>query len=427
MDTQEKYAKYVNTSFVKSIEPVVFASAEGATVTAVDGRTYLDCFAGISVVNTGHRNPRVVAAAREQIDKFIHCASYIYYAPPVADLAERLAQITPGRLQKTFFGNSGAEAIEGSMRLARAYTGRHEFIALQMAFHGRTNATLAVTGNQARKTHGGPYLSGVAFAPAPYEYRCRFCEGRCTLACADAVEDVIQYQTGGDVAAFIAEGVMGEGGIIVPPEGYFQRVKEILDRHGILFIDDEVQSGFGRTGKMFAIEWYGVEPDIMAMAKGIADGFPLGAFIAPPEIADSFQPGEHLSTFGGNPVCCAAALANIDVLLEDRLPQHADELGQWTMARLRDLAGEHQIIGEVRGKGLMIGIELVASRETKEPAPIQATEIRRICRENGVLIGVGGQRSNVLRLQPPLTITRDQISQALDVLETAFASLAVTA
>lgn len=423
MNTEEKYRKYVNTSFVKSIEPVVFQSADGARITAEDGRTYLDCFAGISVSNAGHRNPRVVAAAKEQLDRYIHAASYIYYAPPVADLAEKLAQITPGRLQKTFFGNSGAEAIEGSMRLARAWTGRHEFVALQMSFHGRTNATLSVTGNQARKTHGGPYLSGVAFAPAPYEYRCRFCHGTCTLACADVVDDVIQYQTGGDVAAFIAEAVMGEGGIIVPPDGYFQRVKEILDRYGILFIDDEVQSGFGRTGRMFAIEWYGVEPDIMAMAKGIADGFPLGAFIAPPEIADSFQPGEHLSTFGGNPVCCAAAIANIEVMEDERLPQRSNELGSWAMGQLRDMAERHEIIGDVRGKGLMIGVELVTDRETREPAPSQAAEIRRLCRERGVLIGVGGQKSNVLRIQPPLTITRDQLAHALTTVEEALASM----
>lgn len=427
MDTQEKYERYVNTSFVKGIEPVVFARAEGATVTAADGRTYLDCFGGISTVNAGHRNPRVVEAAKAQIDRFIHCASYIYYAPPVADLAETLARISPGRLQKTFFGNSGAEAMEGAMRLARAATGKHEFIALQMSFHGRTNATLAVTGNMARKTHGGPYISGVAFAPAPYQYRCRLCHGSCTLACADAVEDVIRYQTAGDVAAFLAEPVMGEGGIIVPPDGYFERVKEILDRYGILFIDDEVQTGFGRTGRMFAIERSRVEPDIMAMAKGIADGFPLSGFIAPPEIADSFQPGEHLSTFGGNPVCCAAASANIAVMLEDELPRHADELGTWTMDRLRELAGQQPLIGEVRGRGLMIGVELVTDRDHKDPAPGQAAEIRRLCRERGVLIGVGGQNANVLRVQPPLTITQDQMRHALQVLEEAFAVMTVPA
>lgn len=423
MSTEEKYAEYVNTSFVKGIEPVVFASASGATVTDTTGRRYIDCFAGISVVNSGHRNPRVVEAAKEQIDTFIHCASYIYYAPPVADLAEKLAEITPGPLQKTFFGNSGAEAIEGALRLVKAFTGKHEIIALQMAFHGRTSATLSITGNSARKTHGGPYLPGVAFAPTPNPYRCRFCHGRCTLACADAVEDVIRYQTAGDVAAFIAEPLLGEAGIVVPPNGYFRRVKEILDRYDILFIDDEVQTGFGRTGRMFGIEWYDVQPDVMAMAKGIADGFPLGAVIAPPAIADSFQPGEHLSTFGGNPVCCAAGIANIEALVEDSLPQRADELGAWVLGRLGEMKDRHEIIGDVRGRGLMIGVELVRDRESKTPASNEAAAIRRFCRERGVLIGVGGQDGNVVRIQPPLVIERDQLEQSLTVLDEALASV----
>jgi 4-aminobutyrate aminotransferase/(S)-3-amino-2-methylpropionate transaminase len=427
MSVQEKYAEYVNTSFVKGIEPVVFESASGATVTDEHGREYIDCFAGISVVNAGHRNPRVVAAAGEQMDRFIHCASYIYYAPPVADLAERLARITPGPLQKTFFGNSGAEAIEGAMRLVKAFTGKHEIIALQMAFHGRTNATLAITGNAARKTHGGPYLSGVAFAPAPHPYRCRFCNGNCTLACADAVEDVIRYQTAGDVAAFIAEPVLGEAGIVVPPDGYFRRVKEILDRYDILFIDDEVQTGFGRTGRMFGIEWYGVQPDVMTMAKGIADGFPLGAFIAPAAIADSFHPGEHLSTFGGNPVCCAAGLANVEVLQGENLPARADELGGWVLGQLREMMGRHEIIGDVRGRGLMIGLELVRDRAGRTPAPNEATEVRRRCRERGVLVGVGGQDSNVVRIQPPLVIERAQLEHALSVLDEALGAVAAGA
>jgi 4-aminobutyrate aminotransferase-like enzyme len=264
----------------------------------------------------------------------------------------------------------------------------------------------------------------VAFAPAPYAYRCRFCHGSCTLACADAVEDVIRYQTSADVAAFIAEPVLGEGGIIVPAPGYFERVKSILDRHGILFIADEVQSGFGRTGKMFAIEHYAVTPDIMALAKGIADGFPLSAFIAPEEIADAFQPGEHLTTFGGNPVSCAAALANVEVLLDEDLPGRARALGQWTMGRLNEMARRHELIGEVRGVGLMIGVELVLDRESKELAPAQAAAVRRICRERGVLIGVGGQDGNVLRVQPPLVISQEELDCALDVIDEALATVA---
>lgn len=423
MNTIEKYQRYVNTSFVRSVEPLVVQSARGATVTDAEGKTYTDLFAGISVVNAGHVNPRVAEAAKRQIEQLVHCCSYLYHVPAVADLAERLAQVTPGRLQKTFFGNSGAEAIEGAMRLAKAYTGKHEFIALQASFHGRTSATLSVTGNAMRKKRGGPYLPGVAFAPAPYSYRCRYCQGRCNLGCADAVEDVIRYETSADVAAFIAEPVPGEGGIIVPAPGYFERVKSILDRHGILFVADEVQSGFGRTGKLFAIEHYGVVPEIMALAKGIADGFPLGAFIAFDEIADSFQPGEHLSTFGGNPVSCAAGLANIDVLLEDDLSGRAHALGQWAMERLTEMAGRHELIGEVRGLGLMIGVELVLNRETKVPATVEAATVRRLCREHGVLIGVGGQDGNVLRIQPPLVIGQDELGRALDVIDEALSTV----
>lgn len=424
--TEEKYARYVNTSFVKSLEPVVVERALGSTVWDVNGREYLDLFSGISVVNVGHRNPRVVAAAERQLQHFVHVASYIYYAPPVADLAERLAHITPGRLQKTFFGNSGAEAVEGALRLARIYTGRLEIIALQQSFHGRTHGTLSITGNMTRKTRSLP-AQGVAFAPAPYSYRCRYCTGNCTGGCADALEDVICYQTSGNVAAFIAEPVLGEGGLIVPPPGYFARVKEILDRRGILFIDDEVQTGFGRTGYMFGIERDGVNPDIMTMAKGIANGFPLGAFIAPPEIADSFQPGEHLSTFGGNPVSCAAGIATIEVLIEQGLPQRAAQLGRWAMDQLRGLQEKHSLIGEVRGLGLMIGVELVRDRQSKEPAAEEAAAIKRYCRERGILIGVGGTLNNVLRLQPPLVIEQSQLEQALRVLDGALSSLAVPA
>jgi 4-aminobutyrate aminotransferase len=419
MDTVEKYQRYVTTSFVASIEPVVFDHAHGATVVTTDGKEYIDCFAGIAVSNAGHRHPKVIEAAKAQMDKLVHAGTYIYHVPVVADLAEKLAEITPGRLQKTFFGNSGAEGIETALRLAKAFTGKSEFISLTHSFHGRTVATLSITGNVQRKTHGGPYLPGVAFAPAPYVYRNPFGTDdpeEVADHCAEMVEWAIKYQSAGSIAAFIAEPVMGEGGIIVPPASYFRKVKEVLDRHGILFIADEVQSGFGRTGKMFAIEHFGVEPDILVMAKGIADGFPLSATTARAEIADSFQPGEHLSTFGGNPVSCAAALANIDVLLGEDLPGQAATKGNQVMAQLREMANEHELIGDVRGLGLMIGVELVTDRAKKTPAKQQAGAIRAFSREAGVLIGVGGQEGNVLRIQPPLTISESELERALDVI-----------
>ena len=360
-DTIQKYKDYVMTGFMKAVTPIVVAKASGAVVTDENGKEYLDCFAGISVVNAGHNNPKVIAAAKAQMDKLIHCASYIYHAQPVADLAEKIAHIAPRGLTKTFFGNGGAEAIEGALKLARLYTGKHEFIALNASFHGRSFGALSITGNQGRKKRGGPYAAGVAFAAAPYAYRSQWPDDpeECGRQCARSVDDVIRFATSGDVAAFIAEPVMGEGGIIVPPLNYFREVKKILDQHGILFIADEVQSGFCRTGKMFAIEYYGVEPDILVTAKGIADGFPLSGFTTRPEIAAAYKPGDHLSTFGGNPVSCAAALANIEFMQEENLAARGTDTGNYAMAKLKDLQRENPLIGDVRGLGLMIGVELV--------------------------------------------------------------------
>jgi len=426
MDTVEKYRRYVNTSALAGVEPITIERARGATVTATDGTEYTDLYSGIGVVNAGHVPPKVAEAAKRQMDKIVHSCSYVYHIPIVADLAERLAEITPGRLQKTFFGNSGAEAVEGALRLARVFTGRREIIALQGSFHGRTAGALAVTGNSLRKHGGGAQIAGIAFAPTPNPYRCRMCSGTCSLACADVVDDVIRYDTTDDVAAFIVEPIIGEGGMIPLPDGYLARVKEILDAKGILLIVDEVQSGFGRSGHMFAIEAYGVEPDIMTMAKGIASGFPLGAFIAREDVADAFEPGDHMTTFGGNPVSCAAGVATIDMLVEEHLPERAARLGSMVMSRLEAFADESELIGDVRGTGLMIGVELVRDRATKEPASTEAAAVKRHCRERGVLIGVGGAFGNVLRVQPPLVIGEEDLDRALRVIEEAVTSLAAT-
>src|SRR5438128_656663 len=390
-DAIQKYKDYVMTGFMKSVVPIVIDKASGAIVTDVNGREYLDCFAGISVVSAGHNNPQVIAAAKAQMEKLVHCASYIYHAQPVADLAEKIAHISPRGLTKTFFGNGGAEAIEGALKLARLYTGKHEFISLHGSFHGRSWGTLSLTGNQGRKKRGGPYAPGIAFAPAPYAYRSLWPDDpeECARQCAKSIDEIIRFATAGDVAAFIAEPVMGEGGILVPPKNYFREVKKILDLHGILFIADEVQSGFGRTGKMFAIEHYGVVPDILVTAKGIADGFPLSAFTTRPEIADAFKPGDHLSTFGGNPVSCAAALANIAVIEEENLCERSRELGDYAMSKLRGLQKQNSLIGEVRGLGLMIGVELVKD-EKLTPATTEAEALREALLRQGVLVGVGG-------------------------------------
>ena len=416
MNTEEKYKEFVNTAFVAAVEPIVIDHAKGATCYDEAGQAYIDCFAGISVTNIGHGNEAVIAAAKAQMDKLVHCCSYVYHAKPVADLAEKMAEITPGRLKKSFFANSGAEAIEGAFRLAKRFTRKNEAVALTQSFHGRSYATLSVTGNAGRKKGGGPYMPGVAFTPAPYCLRCPFKlfdPEKCDMACAAFLEDVIRTQTSDNVAYFIAEPVMGEGGIIVPPPDYFKVIKEILDRFEILFIDDEVQSGFGRCGRMFAIEDYGVEPDIMTMAKGIANGFPLSCFIARDEIADAFQVGDHLSTFGGNPISCAASLANIEFMEKEKIPQAAAEKGETLRQALREISPKKIAIGEVRGKGLMTGVELVSDLNSKNPEPAEAGKIRAAMREKGVLIGVGGAFGNVLRIQPPLTISAEELGQVV--------------
>lgn len=419
-DVEAKYDKYVILSSIKKIEPVTLVEGKGATLKDSNGKKYVDAFAGISVVNSGHSNTAILDAAKRQMDKLVHACAYVYPLQPVADLAEKIAKLLGHGLNKTFFSNSGAESIECGLKLARKFTKKHEFVALMCSFHGRTIGTLSVTGQANRRGYGmGPYMSGVAFAPAPYCYRCplglKYPE--CNIQCAKMIQDVISYSTSNNVAGFIAEPVMGEGGIIVPPPEYFKEAKKILDANQILYVADEVQSGFCRTGKMFGYEHYGVIPDIVCMAKGIANGFPLGACTTRDEIGASFDAGDHLSTFGGNPVSCAASIANIDYMLNEHLAEKSAADGEYTMTRLNELAHKHDIIGEVRGKGLMIGVELVKDKRTKMPASQEAGKIREICREKGVLIGHGGVKSNVVRIQPPLVISREQIDTVIDVLD----------
>lgn len=418
-DVIESDGKYRMLSFTE-VEPIVVVEGRGATVKDIEGKEYIDCFAGIAVVNAGHCPPKIVKAVKNQVERLIHCSSYTYHNLPAAELAVKLAEIVPHGLQKTFLGNSGAEAIECALKIAKKFTKRHELVALECSFHGRTLGTLSVTGQSGRRRYDmGPYLSGVAFTPAPYCYRCPFEKEypECDLLCARRVEDIINYHTSNNVAAFIAEPVLGEGGILVPPEEYFEVAKEVLDARDILFIVDEVQSGFGRTGKMFAIEHYGAEPDIMALGKGIAGGFPLSACITRADIGDAFEPGDHLSTFGGNPVSCAAALANLEIFEEERLSEQTAEKGDYLMKRLEELKEDHELIGDVRGKGLMVGVELVRDRETKEPAVQEVSRVREEARKKGILVGSGGVKRCTIRFQPPLVITQEELDRALTVID----------
>lgn len=417
-DVEGAYDDYMMPIW-KSLD-VPVRRAEGCTVEDFDGNEYLDVFSGIAVTNAGHRNGAVVDAAKEQLDELVHSCSYVHPNRPVAELAEKLAERTPGDLRKSFLCNSGTEAVEGAVKLARKYTGSKEVISLELSFHGRTLGSLALTGNRAYKTDMAPTINDVAHAAPPYEYRCPYCDGDCAdeLRCADQLERVIDSHTSGDLAAVVVEPVMGEGGLIVPPEGWLERVAEITRDHGGLLVVDEVQSGYGRTGEFWGVDHFDVEPDVVAQAKGIANGLPLGAFTASAEVADAFGAGDHLSTFGGNPVACAAALATIEQL-EDGLVADAAEQGAWLAEEFAALEAEFDVVGDTRGLGLMQGVELVDPDEDGPygvaPAPDAdlAKRVGEALRDRGVVMGVGGFYKNVMRVQPPLSIPRDQLETAV--------------
>lgn len=422
-DLQEQYEKYLMPIW-KDLD-VPLQRADDCIVEDFDGNEYLDVYSGIAVTNAGHREDSVVEAAKDQLDELVHSCTYVHPNRPAAELAERLAEVTPGELQKTFFCNSGTEAVEGAIKLARKYTGSKEIIGLEMAFHGRTLGSLAVTGNKAYKADMAPVINDVSHTAPPYGYRCQRCDGGpCSSACATDLERVISTHTADDIAAVIIEPVMGEGGMIVPPAEWMTQLREIVDEHDALLIADEVQTGYGRTGQLWGMDHYDVTPDIVTQAKGIANGLPLGAFSARADIADAFGPGDHLSTFGGNPVACAAALAMLDVL-ENGLIQNARQQGEWLRDQLAELEQEFAVVGEARGRGLMQGVELVDPERTgpmdvaPAPAPGLAKRVAEHLRDQGIVMGVGGFHKNVMRLQPPLSIDQEQLSDAVEGLRRA--------
>ena len=380
------------------------------------GKKYLDCFAGVSVINCGHCNPEITNRLCEQIKTLQHVCN-IYLTENFVRLAERLAAVTPGNLQKSFFCSTGTEANEGALLLASIYTKSSEYIALRGGLHGRTKLAMNLTGIGMWRTDPNP-VGGIHFAPNPYCYRCPLGKKypSCDLACANVVEDIVKTATAGRPAAFIAETIQGNAGIIVPPKGYFRRLKEILSACGALLIIDEVQTGFARTGKMFAIEYYGIDPDIMTIAKALGNGVPISAFIALAEIADIYtRPGA--STLGGNPVSSTAGLAVLDYIEKHKLMQNAEERGEQLMAGLKELAARHSVIGEVRGLGLMVGAEFV--RSDGSPYPELLDNVLETMKDRGFLIGKNGLSRNVMAFQPPLVITRQDVDDLLNSLEDA--------
>lgn len=420
---EEQFNEYMMPIW-KSLN-VPIKEADGATVRDYEGNEYIDMFAGIAVTNVGHRNEAVIQAAKNQLDEFVHGCTYVHPHQPAAELSKTIKEITPGNLKKTFFANSGTEAVEGAVKLARKYTGSKEVIALEMAFHGRTLGSLSLTGNKAYKQEMAPTINDVAHIAPPYAYRCQRCDGgSCTTGCADDLRRVIDTHTSGDLAAVIVEPIMGEGGIIIPPKEWLKKIKNITHEYGGLLIADEVQTGYGRTGEMWGVDHFDIEPDIMSQAKGIANGLPLGAFTARDEIADAFESGDHLSTFGGNPVACKAALATIEEL-RSGIIENAASQGKWLGDRLNELEKKYSAVGQTRGVGLMYGVELVNPKETgpqsvaPAPAPELAKKVTTHLREQGIILGAGGMHSNVLRFQPPLTVTQEQLSRTVEEIDTA--------
>lgn len=420
----ERDGLVVSPSYTRSY-PFVMAKGCGATVEDVDGNVFLDCAAGIAVTSTGHAHPDVVAAVVDQAKKFLHMSGTDFYYEPQVRLAEEMNAIAPwSGPTRSFFSNSGSEAVEAAVKLARYHTKRHGIIAFLGSFHGRTMGSLSLTSSRAIQRRGfGPPLSGVYHAPYPNPYRRP--GGQSVEACAAAALEYIEEQilvhlvAPDEVAAIVVESIQGEGGYVVPPPGFMQRLREITRAHGMLLVVDEVQSGMGRTGRMFAIEHEGVEPDIVAIAKGIASGLPLGVTMARADVM-VWPPGSHASTFGGNPVSCAAALATI-TLLRDALMANAAEVGEYLMGTLRDLQAKHPLIGDVRGRGLMIGIELVRDRDTKERATNERDRLVEECFRRGLLVLGAGR--NTLRLSPPLILTRHEADTAAQIIDESLAAL----
>jgi 4-aminobutyrate aminotransferase len=421
----DRDATWTSTSYIKEY-PLVVARGAGAMIEDVDGNRYLDFMAGIAVASTGYGHPAVVAAIKEAADRFLHICGSDFYYEGMAALCERLAKLAPGSDKKrVFLTNSGTEAVEGAIKLARNSTGRAGLVAFKGAFHGRTYGAMSLTSSKARQHAGfGPLLPEIYHVPFGYCYRCEFGKEypSCELFCVSAIErDLFARQIDpGDVAAIFVEPVQGEGGYVVPPDGYLAALRALCDKYGILLVCDEIQCGIGRTGRMFASEHAGIEPDILLTAKGLGSGMPIGAIIARESVM-RWKTGAHGSTFGGNPVCCAAALATLDVV-ERELVANARAMGERLMAGVRRLATRYRAIGDVRGLGLMIGVEFVQDQKTREPATDLVNALVQRAFSRGLLL-LGCGRST-LRLAPPLIVDAYDIDTGLAIIDECLTALA---
>lgn len=408
-------------------EPLVVDHAKDQYIWDIEGRQYLDFFGGIVTISVGHANESVNARVREQVERLQH-VSTVFVTEPLVALAKKVASVTPGRVNKSFFTNSGTEANETAILAARCYTGASEIIALRHSYHGRSALGMALTGNAGWRL-GGAVQPGIVHAHNAYCYRCPFGKTYpgCEMQCARDVEELIRTSTSGRVAGIIAEPIQGVGGFITPPREYFPIVAETVRKYGGIVISDEVQTGWGRTGgKWFGMEHYGVTPDVITAAKGLANGLPIGLTVATAEVAEAVR-GLTISTFGGNPVSTAAAKAVIEYIEENNLPANCEETGAYLRGRLEELREKHRLIGEVRGMGLLQALELVRDRRTKEPAAKETSAVMEAARREGILVGKGGTYGNCIRISPPMNIGKADVDEFTRRLDAAFTGAAKAA
>lgn len=408
--------------------PIFVDKAEGAEITDVEGNTFIDFYGGIGVINAGHCPPPVVEAIKKQSEKLLHTCFMVTMYEPYVDLAEKIIEIAPGNFaKKAMFMNSGAEAVENAVKIARFYQKKPGIISFECAFHGRTLMTMSLTSKVKPYKYGfGPFAPEVYKIPSPYCYRCYYNSTYpdCGLHCLEQFERTFAAEVPPEnIAAMIIEPIQGEGGFIVPPDEYLPGLRKICDKYEILLIADEVQTGFARTGKMFACEHFGLEPDMMTFAKGVASGMPLSGVVGKAEVMDGPDPSHIGGTFGGNPVSCAASLATIDYIRQEKMVEKAQKIEKVAKQRMLEMKDKYSIIGDVRGLGSMLAMEFVKDRKTKEPAKEEAAKVFQECYKNGVIVMSAGIYSNVVRTLMPLAVTEEQLEQGLNVLENAVASV----
>lgn len=396
---------------------MVWDRGEGVQVWDVDGNQYIDLTSGVLVTNVGHSHPKHIEAIREQAGRLLNC--YDFPTPQRVEFTRRLVQLMPENLDNCFLLTTGSEATEAAMRASKRFTGRHEMISFYGGFHGRTYGAMSMAGKMGTKKKFGPVMPGCIYAPYPYCFRCPFKMKKedCGLFCLEFLEKVVDASSTGDIAALIIEPYQGGAGFIFPPEGYLKELEKWAKEKEVLFILDEVQASFGRTGKMFAFEWEDLRPNLLCLGKGIGSGIPTAALMAESRIMDSLGPGEMSSTTGGNPLSCAAGLAVLDIMEEEKLPENALKVGSYMLARFKKLEKEIEILGEARGRGLVMGLEFVKDKKSLAPAPDITWEFILRCCQAGVLVGRVGLYGNVIRIAPPLVIKEEEAEKAVDMIE----------